>query len=717
MKIAIVYNRDSKRVINLFGVPNQERYGLKSIKRISDALEAGGHQVKAFEGDKDLIDNLEEFMPRVVKGERPGMVFNLSYGIQGQARYTHVPGMLEMIGLPYVGSGPLAHSLALDKVVSKMIFRQHGISTPDFAVLEEPGFEVPDLEYPLIVKPKNEAVSFGIQIVNNEAELRAGADAIFRKFAQPVLVERYIEGREINVGLLGNNPPEALPPAELTFGQGGPNIYTYQDKTRKSGREIGIVCPAPLTEEQAAKARHLALRAFSVLGCFDCARVDMRMDADGELHVLEVNSLPSMGEHGSYVEGASKAGLDFPGLVNRLVEVAAARYFGTPNPPDLTAQRRTPEEKIFSYVTQRRDDLEEHVQRWARRRSHTSDPVGLRAAAKELDVQYREIGLKPVEDLTDKRVAWTWETSGGFEGGTLLIHHLDVPVSASNEIQAFRREPEWLHGEGIGSSRAPLATAQFALRALKHARRLRRAKIGVLCYADEGRDGRYSQELVERACARARNVIVLRPGNVGDQFVAARRGQRRYQLVVEGKPVRLGKATHRVEVLRWLFGKLEACSRLSSRKNRIAVSPLEISAAHLPMLLPHRATSMLLVTSPDERTANRIEQEMRAILKDRKVEWELELISDRPAMKERRANARLIRSLESIAAEWEIPLARESSVWPSVAGLAPTSTSVVCGLGPVARDIYTPDEAVSRTSLVQRTLLLAQLLNRDAVSA
>jgi len=714
MKVAIVYNRDSKRVINLFGVPNQERYGLKSIKRITDALESGGHQVKAFEGDKDLIENLEEFMPQVVKGERPGMVFNLSYGIQGQARYTHVPGMLEMIGLPYVGSGPLAHSLALDKVVSKMIFRQHGISTPDFAVLEEPGFEAPDLEYPLIVKPKNEAVSFGIRIVNNEAELRAGADAIFKKFEQPVLAERYIEGREINVGLLGNNPPEALPPAELIFGEGGPNIYTYKDKTKRSGREVTVNCPAALTEEQAAKARHLALRAFSVLGCFDCARVDMRMDENGELYILEVNSLPSLGEHGSYVHGAEQAGLDFAGLVNRLVEVAAARYFGTPSPPDLTTQRRTPAEKIFSYITQRRDDLEKHVQRWTRRRSHTSDPVGLRAAAKELDAQYREIGLRAVEALTDKRVAWTWETPAGFKDGTLLIHHLDVPITASAEMQMFRRDPEWLHGEGIGSSRAPIASAQFALRALKHARRLRRSKLGVLCYADEGRDGRYSHDVIEKAATQAKNVIVLRPGNVGDQIVVARRGQRRYQLVVEGKPVRLGKATQRTEVLRWLFAKLEACSKLSSRKERIAVSPLEVSANHLPMLLPHRATSMLLVTYPDDKTANRIEQEMREILKDKRVNWELELISDRPAMRDRRANARLLKSLQTVASAWEIPVSKESSVWPSVAGLAPASTSVLCGMGPVARDLYTPNESVNRTSLVQRTLLLAQLLNEQA---
>jgi len=108
MKVAIVYNRDSRNVINLFGVPNRERIGLATIKRIADGLKNGGHQVRALEGDKDLIDHLEEFMPRVLSGERPGMVFNLSYGIQGQARYTHVPGILEMVGIPYVGSGPTA---------------------------------------------------------------------------------------------------------------------------------------------------------------------------------------------------------------------------------------------------------------------------------------------------------------------------------------------------------------------------------------------------------------------------------------------------------------------------------------------------------------------------------------------------------------------------------------------------------------------------------
>ena len=100
MKIAIVYNHDFQNVINLFGIPNKEKIGQNTIKRIADALKAGGHQVKAIEGDKDLINKLEEFMPRVLKGERLGLVFNLSYGIQGQARYTHVPSILEMVGIP-----------------------------------------------------------------------------------------------------------------------------------------------------------------------------------------------------------------------------------------------------------------------------------------------------------------------------------------------------------------------------------------------------------------------------------------------------------------------------------------------------------------------------------------------------------------------------------------------------------------------------------------
>jgi len=206
-------------------------------------------------------------MPRVVHGERPGLVFNLSYGIQGQARYTHVPSILEMMGVPYLGSGPLAHSIALDKVITKMVLVQHGIPTPAFAVLERDDFALPDLPYPVIVKPKHEAVSFGIRVCHDGNELREAAGRIFEMFGQAVLVEQFVEGREVNVGLLGNSPAEALPPCELVFGSTGPTVYSYEDKTGKSGRKVELACPAPIGEELTAEAQEIARRAFAAVGC------------------------------------------------------------------------------------------------------------------------------------------------------------------------------------------------------------------------------------------------------------------------------------------------------------------------------------------------------------------------------------------------------------------------------------------------------------------
>jgi D-alanine-D-alanine ligase len=232
-----------------------------------------------------------------------------------------------MVGVPYVGPGPLAHTLALDKVVAKMLFVQNGVPTPEFAKLGAPGFEMPSLNFPLIVKPNNEAVSFGIKVVTSEQELRDAADIIFDQFDQAVLAESHIEGTEINVGLLGNSTKlEAFPPAELVFGAGGPNIYTLEDKQQKSGCKVGVVCPARIDQGIARRAQEIAKQAFHVLGLYDCARVDMRIDAQGDPYVLEINSLPSLGEHGSYVAASEAVGLDFPALVNRLVEVAAAPY-------------------------------------------------------------------------------------------------------------------------------------------------------------------------------------------------------------------------------------------------------------------------------------------------------------------------------------------------------------------------------------------------------
>jgi acetylornithine deacetylase/succinyl-diaminopimelate desuccinylase-like protein len=232
----------------------------------------------------------------------------------------------------------------------------------------------------------------------------------------------------------------------------------------------------------------------------------------------------------------------------------------------------------------------------------------------------------------------------------------------------------------------------------------------VLYYTDEGRDCGYSADVIRRAAQHAKKVLVLRPGNVGDHVVTARRGQRRYRLTADGDPVRMGTAGRQMDVLRWVFAKLEQCAAVTSRKDRIAVATINLKTTHLPMLLPHHVVATLLVSYPDDAAANQIEQKIRDLLADKRIDWRLEMLSERPAMKERRANLRLGKELKAVADRWELPLERESSVWPSVAGLVAGSAGVVCGVGPVARNLYTPFEMVDRISLLQKTLLLAQFL-------
>ena len=160
MKVAVVRNRNNQGIINRFGQPCPEVYGRKTVQKVIDSLRAGGHTVKVFEGDSSLLAKLKKFIPPDDLSGRPtGLVFNMSYGIQGECRYTHLPAMLEMAGVPYTGSSPLGHALALDKVITKILIRDAGLPTPDFVVLSQPGREPRGLNFPLIVKPRHESTA------------------------------------------------------------------------------------------------------------------------------------------------------------------------------------------------------------------------------------------------------------------------------------------------------------------------------------------------------------------------------------------------------------------------------------------------------------------------------------------------------------------------------------------------------------------------------
>jgi D-alanine-D-alanine ligase len=439
----------------------------------------------------------------------------------------------------------------------------------------------------------------------------------------------------------------------------------------------------------------------------------MRLDAKGGLYILETNSLPSLASRGSYLVGAAQVGLDFTSFVNRLVDVATARYFGTPAPPVLNGRRIDTRSHAVGFVTQRREAMERRLREWVALASPTWDRVGIEQAVTHARDLFGHLGMTGVGALTDPPHAWAWETRAGLDGGTLLVAHVDVPTVTSHPHQPYRSDPEWLHGQGVGTSRAPLVMIEFALRALRSIRRLRRLPLGVLLYADEDRDAQDSAAVIRAAAGRARRVIVLRPGMPGEGVILQRRGNRRFQLRVAGEAVGFGRASRRPGVLPWTWDRLAAITQLGSPRSRSSVSVLSMETDRHPMRLPHRVTATLVVTYPDVKSADRIEERMRALLGKNGPKWELVREADRPPMRERPINTRLFNTLSGVAEEHGVKLKKDTSAWASVAGLVPSKTAAVCGFGPTTKERGTPQEAVLRIALVQHTLLLADFLARE----
>jgi D-alanine-D-alanine ligase len=180
--------------------------------------------------------------------------------------------------------------------------------------------------------------------------------------------------------------------------------------------------------------------------------------------------------------------------------------------------------------------------------------------------------------------------------------------------------------------------------------------------------------------------------------------------VVESEPRRLGRAAKRPDAVAWLSEKLTQLDKLSDRRARVAVAATDLRSYSHPVMLPHRMTCTLMVSYPTPDAARGLERKIRDILGKQGCRWELALLASRPPMPERAANVKLARQLSELAGPWDIEIASDTSQVPSAAGLVPSDIPVLCGLGPITEEPFTPQERVMRFSLVQRTLLLTLFL-------
>jgi D-alanine-D-alanine ligase len=308
------------------------------------ALQAAGHRATFLEGDLSLIPALTSL--------EPDICFNICEGHWGDSRESHVPAILELLRIPYTGAGVLGLGLTLDKPMTKRVLAYHRLPTPSFQVFRHADEPIsPDLRFPLFVKPSREGSSLGISassVVRDEAELRAQLALQLERFRQAILVERFIRGREVTVGVVGNAAGgwveqdarqatdipaglRLLPPLEVDLSRypgGEAGVYTSRIKS-DPGNEYYFTCPAPLPASLSARLQSLAAAVFSVTCCLDFARVDFRLDADDgdEPYILEVNALPGICPGFSdLVLAAEAAGLDYCQLVNAIFDAACRRY-------------------------------------------------------------------------------------------------------------------------------------------------------------------------------------------------------------------------------------------------------------------------------------------------------------------------------------------------------------------------------------------------------
>ncbi|MER8570357.1 ATP-grasp domain-containing protein [Mesorhizobium sp. M0924] len=330
MRVAIVTNSDFNGVINRFGPspqPPQPWPHSDTVENVAAALQEGGHETLVCEGDKGLLATLERFMPPDPHGRPSGIVFNLAEGIQGEKRYTHVPAMLEMAGVPYTGCSPRGIGLTSDKVITKMLIRDQGVPTPNFCVMRRGTESTGDLRFPVVVKPREEDASLGLQLVHEHSKLRHAVEVIVTQYAQDALVEEYIEGREICVALLGNGELEVLPLVEQDFGDRETRLMNW-DAKYTAAAAVPKICPAQIESGLETMLRDISIATFRACHCRDYARVDCRIDRSGQPFVLEMNSIPALSLHSSYVIATTTAGHSFSSLINRILNFAHTRCFG-----------------------------------------------------------------------------------------------------------------------------------------------------------------------------------------------------------------------------------------------------------------------------------------------------------------------------------------------------------------------------------------------------
>lgn len=705
MKVAIIYNKDSSNVINTFGMQNKEKYNPKTVKAVEASLENGGHNVSIIDGDMHVIESLQEFMPKVLEGERMGMVFNMAYGIQGESRYTHIPSLLEMLGIPYVGSSPAGHALALDKVITKIIMQKHGIPTPQFWVFNSQDENFDDVIFPVIVKPKMEAVSFGLRVVHNVEDLREAVQFIVKEFEQQALVEQFIRGREFAIGLLGNTPVEAFPVLEIDLDRDPDAIQSVDDKKSKPRKKI---CPAVIPQEEADEMIKWSIAAFKALGLRDFSRVDIRLSETGEIYLLEINSMASLGKTGSYFHAAQAVGLDYKALVNKMLDVAAVRYFAETKGIEIDSNRSIPLHiRIRGFLRSRQTHIENLLSKMVNINTHVRNTEGVNS-----------LGIIMVKEL--KALRFNEKSYPNIElGNNLFFSNTDEPLDIlflgnldnrthSSSQEYFNIQGQKIYGTGVWEHKGGLVVLLGTLMALRFTRKLSKIKIGILLTSDDSIGGLVSRQLVEEYSREARTVIGLHGAFLNGGIVTSRSGSASYKISMNLK--NREDSENVSDAARIYFKLMADIITMSRDQEGLVISPAHSNfESNITEPFAH-GESMINVRFNIADQFEEVDVKIRKILNSRQKNSLYDLRFEgkigRYPMERTKEVELLYTKLKSIADTIDVRLLEEHR-WSSSDICNSLNNNRIDGFGPIGIKPHEKSEYIIRHSILERIALLA----------
>lgn len=298
----------------------------ETIEIISGAIEKKGHRIVRLGGGVQFLDS--------IRREKVDIVFNIAEGRGNyRSREAQAPSVLEMLGIPYTGSDPQCLAICLDKPVTKKLISLEGIPTPKWLLIndeeEQKKLDWTGFPFPAIIKPAYEGSSKGIRLTSlaqNTAQAKKEVSRIIREYSQPVMVEEFIDGDEVTVGVIGNAPPKLVGMMRVLPKKKEKHFVYSIEVKRDYVNRVDYESPVRLPQPVLDKLERYSLKAFKTLGCRDVSRVDFRVGRDGIPYFIEINPLPGLGTYSDLIIMAIKLGWTHDGVITAVLDAAIKRY-------------------------------------------------------------------------------------------------------------------------------------------------------------------------------------------------------------------------------------------------------------------------------------------------------------------------------------------------------------------------------------------------------